>query len=152
MYTKADEIVMPHDPPTAASGFFNGALASNSQVQAVCPNQLAGGNFTHEGMLYNPLAFALAMDAITNGGPGQVSRLNLQTVCGQALAPRLTAADKSTTDATIIEAAGNVLTFEASGKTVATEPAIKAYAQKYMTGGTKVTSAAYQAQQMKYRN
>jgi hypothetical protein len=77
VYIKADEIVMPQDPPTAASGLFNDVLASNSQVQAVCSGQPAGGNFTHEGMLCNPLAFALAMDAITNGGPSQVSRLNL---------------------------------------------------------------------------
>jgi hypothetical protein len=32
VYSKADEIVMPQYPPTAASGFFNGVLASNSQV------------------------------------------------------------------------------------------------------------------------
>jgi hypothetical protein len=51
----------------------------------------------------------------------------------------------SLTDATIAEAAGNVLTFEASGKTVTTEPAIKSYTQKNMTGGTKMTSAKYQA-------
>jgi hypothetical protein len=147
VYSKADEIVMPQDPPTAASGLF--VLTSNSQVQVVCPGQPAGGNFTHEGMLYNPLTFTLAMDAITNGGSGQVSRLNLQTVCGQALAPGLTAADKSTTDATITEAAENILTFEGPGKAVTTEPVIKAYAQKDMTGGTKMTSAVYQAQQMK---
>jgi hypothetical protein len=77
VYNNAAEIGMPQDPPTAASGFFNDVLASNSQVQAVCSGQPAGGNFTHEGMLCNPLAFALAMDAITNGGPSQVSRLNL---------------------------------------------------------------------------
>ena len=142
VYSKADEIVMPQYPPTAASGFFNIVLASNSQVQAVCPRQPAGGNFTHEGMLYNPLAFALAMDAVTNGGPGQVSCIDLQTVCGQALAPGLTAADKSATDATITEAAGNILTFAGSGKTVTTEPTIKSYAQKDITGGTKMTSAA----------
>jgi hypothetical protein len=118
------------------------SLHLTRKFKLFAPRQPAGGNFTHEGMLYNPLAFALAMDAVTNGGPGQVSCIDLQTVCGQALAPGLTAADKSATDATITEAAGNILTFAGSGKTVTTEPAIKSYAQKDITGGTKMTSAA----------
>lgn len=122
---------MPQDATPAASGFFldaNNVGASNSQVQAVCPNQPAGGAFTHEGMLYNPLAFALAMDAFANDGPGQTSRLNLATVCGAAITPGLTDADKSTTDSTITIAAGNVLAYSGTAKAVTKEPAIAAYA------------------------
>jgi hypothetical protein len=124
---------MPQDATQSASGFFldaAGAGASNSQVQAICPNQPAGGNITHEGMLYNPLSFALAMDALANPGPGQVARLNLQTVCGAAVTPGLTAADKQTTDATITIAAGNILAYSTTGKAVTKEPAIASYAIK----------------------
>ncbi|RDW84245.1 hypothetical protein BP6252_01835 [Coleophoma cylindrospora] len=129
IYSSSDEIVQPQSG-NQASGFFldaNNIGASNSQVQTVCPNQAAGGNFTHEGMLYNSLAFALAMDAFTNPGPGQVSRLDLPTVCAAALAPGLDATDKSTTDSTITIAAGNVLTYQNG---VTKEPNIKAYAAK----------------------
>lgn len=76
-------------------------------------------------MLYNPLTFALAMDAFTNGGPGQLTRINLQTVCGQSLAPGLTAADKSTTDGTIDTAAANIFGY---AKGVKVEPPLRDFA------------------------
>lgn len=136
VYSSTDQIVKPQNG-TSASGFFldaGGIGASNSQVQVICANQPAGGSFAHEGVLYNSLAVALAMDAFANEGPGQVSRLDLPTVCGAALAPGLTAADKQTTDATISEAAANILAFSASGKAVTKEPPIAAYAVK---GGVK---------------
>jgi hypothetical protein len=80
-------------------------------------------------VLYNPVAFALAMDAFSNPGPGEVSRLDLATVCGTALTPGLTAADKNTTDATITIAATNVIGFTPA-KLVKGEPPIAAYATK----------------------
>lgn len=118
---------------TSASGFFldeKNIGVSNSQVQVICQNQPAGGSYAHEGVLYNPLTFALAMDAFANDGPGQVSRLDLPTVCGAALAPGLTAADKNATDATIQEAAANILAYGMSEKAVKAEPPIAAYAAK----------------------
>jgi len=127
IYSSADEVVKPQIGDTASGFFQPGVGASNSQVQTVCPNQAAGGNFTHEGMLYNSLAFALAVDAMSNPGPANVNRLDLKTVCAAALSPGLTAADKSTTDATIGEAAANILAYT---KGVTAEPPIKAYAAK----------------------
>lgn len=88
----------------------------------------AGGTFTHKGMLYNPLSFAIAMDAMANPGPGDPSRLNLAQVCAQALAPGFTADDKTTTDNTIKEAAGNIVSYGLSPKAVFKEPAIASYA------------------------
>lgn len=131
IYSNADEVVQPQDNTTNASGFFaqnNGVGASNSLAQSLCPNQPAGGAFTHEGMLYNPLSFALAMDALTNPGPGDPTRLNLTSVCSTALTPGLTDTDKSTTDTTIKTAAGNIVTYGLSSKAVFKEPAIASYA------------------------
>lgn len=133
VFSSADEIVKPQLNNASGSGFFNDARnvgVSNTLVQDACPNQPAGGAFTHEGMLYNPVAFALAMDAMSNPGPGQLSRLDMPTVCGAALSPGLDAADKQATDATISEAAANIFTYALSGKSIVGEPGIKPYAAK----------------------
>lgn len=39
--------------------------------------------------MYNPLAWALAIDAILHDGPADLSRVNLAQVCQQVLAPAL---------------------------------------------------------------
>jgi len=95
IYSGTDEIVNPQTG-TGASAFINDARAvgvSNTQVQTACPGQPAGGTYTHEGVLYNPLSFALAVDALTHSGPGLLSRINLASVCAQVAAPGLTAQD-----------------------------------------------------------
>jgi hypothetical protein len=95
LYSSSDEIVQPQSG-TGASAYLldaRGVGVTNNQAQTVCPGQPAGGNFTHEGMLYNPLSYALAVDALTHSGPGQVSRLNLATICAELVTPGLTAND-----------------------------------------------------------
>lgn len=71
---------------------------TNNQVQAICPGLPAGGPVTHEGLLYNALAFALAQDALINGGPGQVSRIDLDDVCSSIATPGLTLPDVQLTE------------------------------------------------------
>jgi hypothetical protein len=46
----------------------------------------AGGVYTHDGVLYNPLAWALAIDAILHDGAADLSRVNLVQACQQVLA------------------------------------------------------------------
>ena len=95
LYSSADEVVQPQDG-TGASAYLldaRGVGVTNNQVQTICPGQPAGGNFTHEGMLYNPVSYALAMDALTHSGPGQVSRLDLATVCAELASPGITPQD-----------------------------------------------------------
>jgi hypothetical protein len=95
LYSSSDEIVQPQDG-TGASAYLldaRGVGVTNNQVQTICPGQPAGGSFTHEGMLYNPLSYALAVDALTHGGPGQVSRLNLATICAELATPGITPQD-----------------------------------------------------------
>jgi hypothetical protein len=100
IYSLTDEIVIPQTG-TGASAFMGdarGVGVSNTMVQDACFGQLAGGVYTHEGVLYNPLAFALAVDALTNPGPGQLSRIDLASVCAQISTSGLTVGDLVATE------------------------------------------------------
>lgn len=81
----------------------------------------------HEGVLYNALAYALAVDAIKNEGPGQLSRINATEACTQFAAPGLSLNDVLATHALIPIAAFNILAYP---EKVANEPQIKPYAQR----------------------
>ncbi|EME40990.1 hypothetical protein DOTSEDRAFT_56045 [Dothistroma septosporum NZE10] len=131
VYSIFDEIVQPQEDPNA-SGFLNdarGVGVTNVELQSVCGAVLPGGAFynTHEGVLYNALAYALAVDAIQNGGPGQLSRVNPALQCAQFATPGLSLADILATEANIPIAVAAVIAFEPK---TADEPPIKAYAQK----------------------
>ncbi|KAL1307001.1 hypothetical protein AAFC00_005631 [Neodothiora populina] len=122
-----DEIVEPQ-AGTGASAYLNDARrvgVTNNEVQTVCAG-LAGGSFyTHEGMLYNPLAFALAKDALTNGGPGQVSRIDTTAVCNQYLATGLNIGDFLLTENAVLVAGLALITYLPKATE---EPAISGYA------------------------
>jgi hypothetical protein len=100
VYTGSDEVVLPQTG-SGASAYLKsagGVATSNTQVQLACPGLPAGGFCTHESMLYNPLAFALAVDALTHPGPGDLSRIDLATVCAQIVPPGLGVADVISTE------------------------------------------------------
>lgn len=121
-----DEIVEPQQA-TAASAFLQGPsnLVTNNEFQTVCPSGSPGASFFgHATSLYNPLAYALVVDALTHDGPGLASRLDLASVCSTYSAPGLTIADNLQTAALIPVAL--VLDLEYSPKGV-TEPPLKAY-------------------------
>jgi hypothetical protein len=102
IYSSTDEIVQSQSG-TSASGYMNderGVGVSNVEVQVVCPGQPAGELVTHEGLLYNPLAFALAMDALQHGGPGVLSRIDVAEACSQIVAPGLDLNDFLSTEST----------------------------------------------------
>ncbi|KAF2482284.1 hypothetical protein BDY17DRAFT_324579 [Neohortaea acidophila] len=123
-----DEIVEPQQG-TGASGYLlssSSAAASNNEVQVVCAGKPAGSFYTHEGTLYNPLGFALLKDALTHSGPGQASRLDLNTVCSTYLTPGLDLADFLLTEDVIVDA---VVATGLYPHDVTTEPPIKPYAQ-----------------------
>lgn len=99
-----DEIVEPQQG-TGASAYLldaRGVGVTNNEVQLVCAGQIAGSFYTHEGTLYNPLGFALAVDAIQHDGPGQMSRLNLAQVCSTYLTPGLDLTDFLLTENSIL--------------------------------------------------
>jgi triacylglycerol esterase/lipase EstA (alpha/beta hydrolase family) len=128
VYSAADEVVQPQSGSTASAIILDARNVgvTNNQVQLVCPGQPAGGIYTHEGVLYNPIAYALTVDALKNGGPGQVSRItNLSSYCAEFAAPGLDVADLLQTENAIVAAAVNLLIYP--GK-VAGEPSISSYA------------------------
>jgi len=98
---------------------------SNSELQEVCALHVADLFSTHEGMLYNGLAYALAVDALTHDGPGRPSRLDLKVVCNEPVSPGLDLADVVATEANIPIALVTLLLY--FPKRIL-EPAIKAYA------------------------
>jgi len=95
IYSATDEIVQPQTGD-GASAIMNDARnvgVTNVQIQQACPNQPAGMQYLHEGVLFNPMAMALAMDALQNPGPGKMERIDKAAVCAQQVGPGLETAD-----------------------------------------------------------
>jgi hypothetical protein len=129
IYSIFDEIVQPQADPTA-SGALNDARnagVTNIELQNICGPLLPGGAVynDHEGVLVNALAYALAVDAIKNGGPAQLSRVDTNFQCNQVATPGLSLPDIFATYALIPIAVSNVLAFPEKS---AGEPPIKSYA------------------------
>lgn len=127
VYSSFDEIVQPMSGPSASAllGDARGAGVTSAQLQTVCAGQPAGGFYTHEGVLYNPLTWALAIDAIVHDGPASLSRLDLAQVCGQVLAPELELEDLFGTEGLFLVAGAEVVSYRphATG-----EPPVRGYA------------------------
>ncbi|KAH8682583.1 hypothetical protein BX600DRAFT_506165 [Xylariales sp. PMI_506] len=129
IYSATDEVVQPQTGPAASSRLRDdhGTGVSNTMVQDACEGKPAGGFYTHEGMMLNPLAYALARDALEHDGPGQLSRVDLDEVCAHFLAPGLGIEHFILTENTAVFAAAVTLLYH--GKSWS-EPALQAYAQK----------------------
>lgn len=136
VYSIFDEIVQPQEDPNA-SGSLKDARnvgVSNTELQSACTAVLPAGSILNEhvGVLSNALAFALVKDALTNDGPGQLSRVNVTLECSRFAAPGLGLQDVLDTYAQIVIAAFSIIAVEPK---VATEPPIMAYAQKDIPAG-----------------
>lgn len=127
VYSGFDEIVQPQISGTvAASGFIKdirGVGVSNTYLQEACLGLPAGGVYLHEGVLFNPVAYALTVDALTNKGPGSFERVKGQ--CAKVVADGLGLDDVIATEALIPVAFLGILVYQPK---VLTEPAIKGYA------------------------
>ncbi|GAB1743959.1 hypothetical protein NU219Hw_g1003t1 [Hortaea werneckii] len=136
IYSIFDEIVQPQQDPNA-SGSLNdvrGVGVSNIELQNICTAALPGGtpNNDHEGVLYNALGYALAIDALTHANsPGRVERVDAAGECAKFAADGLSLADVLATHALIPLAVGNTLAFRPK---VAREPEIRGYARKDIPG------------------
>ncbi|KAF2772446.1 alpha/beta-hydrolase [Teratosphaeria nubilosa] len=99
-----DQIVQPQTGPEA-SGVINDARnvgVTNYLVQSVCPLTPAGTLVTHEGIVYNSLAYDLVLDVLNNGGPGEVSRLDLGKTCSRIVAQGQSLEDLIAAEATFV--------------------------------------------------
>ncbi|CEI70573.1 hypothetical protein FVEN_g937 [Fusarium venenatum] len=122
-----DEVVQPQ-AGTGASAYILDARnvgVTNAEVQEVCAGKLGGSFYTHESMLANPLTFALAKDALTHQGPGNISRIDLVDICNRSLAPGLGLEDLLITENAVVIAALSLVLY--LPKQVE-EPKIKQYA------------------------
>lgn len=75
---------------------------SNSQTQFACAEGPADGFYMHEGVLYHSLTFELAKDALVNGGPGLLARIDMAKTCALPVAEGLDVEDVLDTDTAII--------------------------------------------------
>lgn len=82
---------------------------TNNHLQTICPGKPAGGVYTHEGVLYNPVAWALATDALHHDGPGETSRINLDKICEQILPPQLQLDDMLGTEGLLLIAGAEIV-------------------------------------------
>lgn len=127
VYSSFDEIVEPMTGPFASAllGDARGVGVTNAHLQTVCAGQPAGGFYTHEGVLYNPLTWKLAVDAIMHDGPARISRLDLPKVCGEVLAPELEMEDLFGTEGLLLVAAAELVSYQPQA---VGEPPIRGYA------------------------
>ena len=75
--------------------------------------------------LHNTFAWALAIDAITHDGPANISRIDLDRVCHESLAPALRLKDMFGTEGLLFIAVMELLVYTPHA---AGEPPIKGYA------------------------
>ncbi|GKZ31822.1 hypothetical protein AbraIFM66950_000712 [Aspergillus brasiliensis] len=127
IYSAFDEIVQPMhgDQASAILQDARGVGVSNNNLQSICAHKPAGGMYTHKGVLYNPLAWALTVDALTHDGPGKPSRVNVTTVCEQSIPPQLGLDDLLGTEGLLLVSLSETLRYRP--KTFA-EPDIIGYA------------------------
>ncbi|KAF5859719.1 hypothetical protein ETB97_002498 [Aspergillus alliaceus] len=127
IYSSFDQVVKPMSGGDASAILSDqrGVGVSNNHLQTICANQAAGGVYTHEGVLYNPLAWALAADALRHDGPGNITRIDTRKVCKQILPPYLELNDLLGTEALMLVALVEILAYFPK---VFGEPSIASYA------------------------
>lgn len=129
VYSGIDEVVQPESDPNASATLHDARNVgvTNTQIQLACPEKPAGSFCLHETMLVNPISYALFVDALTHDGPGNLSRIGLDTVCNQLVPPGLGLEDLLGTEAmALVLIVVDLLSYGYTGNT---EPPVKPYAQ-----------------------
>jgi triacylglycerol esterase/lipase EstA (alpha/beta hydrolase family) len=121
IYSWDDEIVVPNTSEQGSSSVHSGGgEIANIAVQEVCPGHVAD----HLAMgSYDPVGYALALDAVTHAGAAQAARIDL-TVCAQALAPGVDPSTFVEDDATYNREIGETF---ATYPPAPSEPPLKCY-------------------------
>jgi hypothetical protein len=94
--------------------------------------------YSHETVLSNPISWALAEDAIKNGGPGQMARIDANKLYLRIVAEGLTLIDGAATEGLLASAGVSILSYPWK---VLTEPTLPAYATAKVFSKVNVTVA-----------
>jgi hypothetical protein len=123
VYTHTDEVVVPNLSPKGSSALHTGkGKIANIAVQSICPLDLSD----HLAMgTYDPVTYALAIDAFTHRGPATPSRI-APSVCSQVLMPGIVPAAFASDYVTYVAHLATVL---ATAHKVAAEPRLARYAR-----------------------
>ncbi len=119
IYSQTDELV----EPSSTAPLAGGANTANVAIQSICPGRVVH----HGGLLSDPVAWELALDAMTHAGPANPGRID-RGACLEATMPYVTEADVLTGNAFLYSRA--VLAFY-QHPGMHHEPALKPYARRY---------------------
>ncbi|MCZ2850365.1 lipase family alpha/beta hydrolase [Modestobacter sp. VKM Ac-2978] len=120
-YTRADEVVVPNAGPTASSVLRTGeGWISNIATQDVCPAN-AADHFAIGS--YDPVGYAIAIDALTHDGPAVRARVPVST-CLQVFQPGVDPATFATDHAAFVAYATDG---KGDAADVPAEPALQPY-------------------------
>lgn len=127
IYTGFDDLVSNEEGTNAPSYIHDirGVGVSNNRVQSLCPHKPAGSFYLHEGILYNPVGYALVIDALTHDGPGNASRIDLNIECDKVVPDGLSFVDVLATEALIPNCLIHILEYQPKTNS---EPPIRSYA------------------------
>ncbi|PVH82422.1 lipase [Cadophora sp. DSE1049] len=112
IYSRTDEIVQPQFGKWASALMHDirGVGVTNCEVQVAAALKPAGTVYTHETLMINPLAWELATDAICNGGPGRLDRIDM-SCCMLTKAKGLSLYDVARTQSLTLTCGKAILTF-----------------------------------------
>jgi hypothetical protein len=121
IYSHTDEIVVPNLDASGSSSLHTGAgRIENVAVQQICPADVS----EHLAMgTYDPVAYALALDAFTHGGLADPARIPA-TVCAQPFQPGVDAGTFATDYAAYAAA---IVQAQAGAPQVGAEPPLDRY-------------------------
>jgi Putative serine esterase (DUF676) len=120
-YTRLDEVVFPNIAGEGSTLHGGGGDITNVAIQQICPldvsEHLAIGT-------YDPVAYAIAIDALTHAGPADPSRLTGTDVCRQLLMPGVNPLTFATDEASSVADVGvTVATYPHTSQ----EPPLRCY-------------------------
>jgi pimeloyl-ACP methyl ester carboxylesterase len=120
-YTRLDEIVFPNTSGQGSALHGGGGDITNVAIQQICPldvsDHLAIGT-------YDPVAYAIAIDALSHPGPADPSRLIGRGLCSQLLMPGVNPLTFATDEAASVADVGATV---ATYPHVAAEPPLRCY-------------------------
>ncbi|RMZ86909.1 hypothetical protein DV736_g5858, partial [Chaetothyriales sp. CBS 134916] len=128
IYSAFDEVVQPQFGAGASALMKDERNVGVTNCQLLGTPALwkpAGQGYSHDGVLTSPVAWALTEDAIKNGGPGRLDRIDLSKISWHRKVPELSLLDASRTRTVSLWCLKNILMFTPK---LWEEPALPLYA------------------------